>query len=155
MSPEPLGRSQGGCLVALAHGDLSGRQPGRQVIHKLTEQKLFITQLQPPAQGILKGRLLVANMEPAGPVGRPCSCMACTCQDFASDKLDVALSTPCERRRCCCAFQRVLEELAKKQFVALVSAGPYEAAIFTAAPKPGAAARPDMLRPGLLLVPRA
>ena len=61
------------CSLLPAHQDLSGSS-GRQVIHKLTEQKLFITQLQPPAQGILKGRLLVANMEPAGPVGRPPGC---------------------------------------------------------------------------------
>ena len=61
-------------MITLAHHDLSSCQPVWQVIHKLTEQKLFITQLQPPAQGKLKGRLLVANMEPAGPVGSPRLC---------------------------------------------------------------------------------
>ncbi|KAK9822505.1 hypothetical protein WJX81_006973 [Elliptochloris bilobata] len=63
--------------------------PQQLVIKKLTEQKLFVTQLK-PTQGIIKGRLLIGNIEQTG--------------------------------------QRVLEEMAKKQLVALISAGSHDAA---------------------------
>ena len=49
----------------------------------------------------------------------------------------------------CQLSQKLLEEMAKKQLVALISTGSYELAVFSTTPKPG-----TPLRPGFLLLPR-